>query len=193
MLKIMGPHPMKLLNLVGAVAALAFSFAPAYAQEGPPLETNQSYVEGVQRSTTSGFKLDTKDEMAVFGFVMSKLPERVEVFPTENYYYFGFMHDGIRYAGNIRLDASNRDDGKADFAYFQDTSQWYDDAEVAAPPTYFGYVGYEHSGRLFSPAATVVDIPGATPRSTQLKSSVRRSQPLGTGATASVLPSPLVA
>src|SRR5436190_21859059 len=67
---------------------------------------------------------------------------------------------------------------------------WYDDAEVAAPPTYFGYVGYEHSGRLFSPAVTVIDIPGATPRSTQLKSSVRRSQPLGTGATASVLPSP---
>jgi hypothetical protein len=40
------------------------------------------------------------------------------------------MHNGIRYAGNIRLDASNRDDGKADFAYFQDTSQWYDDAPV---------------------------------------------------------------
>ena len=25
---------------------------------------------------------------------------------------------------------SNRDDGKADFAYFEDTSQWYDDAPV---------------------------------------------------------------
>ena len=55
--------------------------------------------------------------MAVFGFVMSKLPERVTVYPTENYYYFGFMHDGIRYAGNIRLDASNRDEGKVIFAY----------------------------------------------------------------------------
>jgi hypothetical protein len=62
---------------------------------------------------------------------------------------------------------------------------WYDDAEVAGPPTYFGYVGYEHSGRLFSPAVTVIDIPGATPRSTQSNSSASRSQPLGTGATAS--------
>jgi hypothetical protein len=121
---------MKLLNLLAALAALAFSFTSAHAQEGPPLETNQSYVEGVQRSMTSDFKLDTKDEMAVFGFVMSKLPERVKVFPTENYYYFGFYLNGIRYAGNIRLDASNRDEGKADFGYFEDTSQWYDDAPV---------------------------------------------------------------
>ena len=65
--------------------------------------------------------------------VMSRLPERVQVFPTENYYYFGFMHDGIRYTGNIRLDASNRDDGKADFAYFEDTALWFDDAEVTLP------------------------------------------------------------
>jgi hypothetical protein len=54
----------------------------------------------------------------------------VKVYPTENYYYFGFMHNGIRYAGNIRLDASNRDDGKADFAYFEDAAQWYDDVPV---------------------------------------------------------------
>jgi hypothetical protein len=68
--------------------------------------------------------------MSVFGYVMSQLPERVKVYPTENYYYFGFLHNGIRYAGNIRLDASNRDDGKVIFAYFEDTSQWYDDADV---------------------------------------------------------------
>ena len=68
--------------------------------------------------------------MAVFGFVMARLPERVKVYPTENYYYFGFTHNGIRYAGNIRLDASNRDDGKADFAYFEDTAQWYDDSPI---------------------------------------------------------------
>ena len=57
----------------------------------------------------------------------------MKVYPTENYYYFGFMHNGIRYAGNIRLDASNRDDGKVIFAYFEDTAQWYDDAPVKHP------------------------------------------------------------
>ena len=109
-----------------AVLALAVGIGSARAQEPPQLQTNQSYVEEMTRATT----LNVDDPMAVFGFVMSKLPERVKVYPTENYYYFGFTHDGIRYAGNIRLDAGNRDDGKADFAYFEDTSQWYDDTPV---------------------------------------------------------------
>src|SRR5580765_516578 len=68
----------------------------------------------------------------------------------------------------------------------------YDDANTIGPVTYLGYAGYEQSGRLFSPAVTVIDIPGATPRSTQSNSSVRRSHVLGMGAAASVLPSPLV-
>src|SRR5438270_4473227 len=104
----------------------AFVCAPVRAQDAPQLQTNQAYVEDVTHATA----LNVDDPMAVFGFVMSKLPERVKVYPTENYYYFGFMHNGIRYAGNIRLDASNRDDGKADFAYYEDTAQWYDDAPI---------------------------------------------------------------
>jgi hypothetical protein len=116
-----------LKNLVTAIVAIAAAAAPAAAQPAEPaLQTNQSYVEEVTRPTT----LDVDDPMAVFGFVMARLPERVKIYPTENYYYFGFMHDGIRYAGNIRLDASNRDHGKADFAYFQDTAQWYDNSDV---------------------------------------------------------------
>ena len=111
--------------LRSVVASLAFLalLLPARAQT-PVLQTNQSYVEDVTRSTS----LTTDDLMSVFGYVMSQLPERVKVYPTENYYYFGFFHNGIRYAGNIRLDASNRDDGKVIFAYFEDTSQWYDGA-----------------------------------------------------------------
>jgi hypothetical protein len=110
---------------LAAIAVLAGPLA-AKAQEVPRLQTNQGYVEDVTRATT----LDVGDPMAVFGFVLSGLPERVTVYPTENYYYFGFFHNGIRYAGNIRLDASNRDDGKADFAYFEDTAQWYDESPV---------------------------------------------------------------
>src|SRR5256714_13986996 len=105
---------------------LALACGSAIAQDAPQLQTNQSYVEDVMHAT----RLNVEDPMAVFGFVMSQLPERVKVYPTENYYYFGFMHNGIRYAGNIRLDAGNRDEGKVIFAYFEDTSQWYDDAPV---------------------------------------------------------------
>jgi hypothetical protein len=113
-------------DIVALIAAIAVSSADAAQPAEPTLQTNQAYVEEVTDPTT----LDVDDPMAVFGFVLARLPQRVKVYPTENYYYFGFMHNGIRYAGNIRLDASNRDDGKADFAYFQDTAQWYDDSEV---------------------------------------------------------------
>jgi hypothetical protein len=111
---------------VTAAFAIATIADLAVAQEAPPIQTNQAYVEEVQRQTS----INVDDPMSVFGYLMAQLPERVKVYPTENYYYFGFVHKGIRYAGNLRLDASNRDDGKADFAYFQDTAQWYDDAAV---------------------------------------------------------------
>jgi hypothetical protein len=113
-------------QIVWVFAAAMGLAGAAAAQDAPSLQTNQSYVEELARPTA----LDVNDLMAVFGFVMAKLPERVKVYPTENYYYVGFFHDGIRYAGNIRLDASNRDDGKVVFAYFEDTSQWFEDAEV---------------------------------------------------------------
>jgi hypothetical protein len=116
----------RLLDLVVVTGVIA-ACTPAAAQPiVPELQTNQSYIEDVTRATT----LNIDDPMAVFGFVLAQLPERVKVYPTENYFYFSFMHNGIRYAGNIRLDAGNRDDGKTDFAYFEDTAQWYDDAPV---------------------------------------------------------------
>jgi hypothetical protein len=111
-------------SLLVSFALLLLSL-PVQAQP-PALQTNQSYVEELARPTL----LEVGNVMSVFGYVMSQLPERVKVYPTENYYYVGFFHNGIRYAGNIRLDASNRDDGKVIFAYFEDTSQWYEDAPV---------------------------------------------------------------
>jgi len=116
--------PAMIRCLLACLASLLL--AAAGHAEPPALQTNQSYVEELARPT----EINVDDLMSVFGYVMSQLPERVKVYPTENYYYFGFLHNGIRYAGNIRLDASNRDDGKVIFAYFEDTSQWYDDAEV---------------------------------------------------------------
>ena len=53
----------------------------------------------------------------------AKLPERVQVYPTENYYYFRFIHDGVRYVGNIRLAAANRDRGEVQFRLQRDGSR----------------------------------------------------------------------
>ncbi len=92
----------------------------ALAQEKAGLLTNQSYLEDVQRRGA----LPLADTRAMFSRVLASLPEKVKVYPTENYYYFSFFENGVRYAGNIRLDASNRDQGKVHFAYYMDLSEW---------------------------------------------------------------------
>jgi hypothetical protein len=95
--------------------------APAGAAEAlPTLQTNQGYAEEAMRATT----LAVDDPMAVFAFVLGNLPDRVKVYPTENYYYFSFIHHHIRYAGNIRLAASDRDEGKLHFVYYEDGTEW---------------------------------------------------------------------
>ena len=86
-----------------AIATAAFG----QSEDWPQIKTNQSYIEEVDRQT----KLAIDDPMAVFTFVFNSLPDRVKVYPTENYYYFTFVHDGVPYNGNVRLDASDRDQG----------------------------------------------------------------------------------
>jgi len=101
-------------------AALACLSGAARAENGARLTTHQSYVEEVTQST--GLPIGDPKEM--FAFVLGSLPDRVKVYPTENYYYFKFNNDGVGYAGNIRLDAKDRDAGKVHFAYFEDFSEW---------------------------------------------------------------------
>jgi hypothetical protein len=96
---------------------------PATAAETgtlPTLQTNQGYAEDAMRATT----LAVGDPMAVFAFVLGNLPDRVKVYPTENYYYFSFIHRHVRYAGNIRLAANDRDEGKVHFVYYEDATEW---------------------------------------------------------------------
>src|SRR5258708_4563134 len=90
------------------------------AADSPQLFTHQSYVEETARIT----EVPLGNIREMFGWVLGNLPDRVKVYPTENYYYFRFMHNGQNYAGNIRLDAADRDGGKLHFAYFEDMSEY---------------------------------------------------------------------
>jgi hypothetical protein len=110
----------RLLACALAMATIMLAARPAAHAQAPQLHTHQSYVEEVTRAT----ELDTKDPLAVFAFVFGSLPERVKIYPTEGYFYFSFVHNGVPYAGNIRLDASNRDQGKVNFGYFQEITAW---------------------------------------------------------------------
>ena len=115
------------LGLLAAIAVLANSAMTARAQspEHPRLHTNEAYVEESTRATT----LAIADAMQVFAFVLASLPDRVKVYPTENYYYFRFVHAGTPYAGNIRLDPLERDQGKVQFSYYPDPTEWRDKIE----------------------------------------------------------------
>lgn len=107
--------------LLGATAAGAAEIAPA-----PHLFTHESYVEDVLRTTS----LPLDDPHAMLAYVLGALPGHVKVYPTENYYYFKFVHAGTPYAGNIRLDVQDRDQGKVHFAYYRDLSEWKDEEPV---------------------------------------------------------------
>jgi hypothetical protein len=107
--------------VVAGAALLALAAgAPVLAQKvsqkatQPQLNTNQALIEELVKQPD----LDVADIGAVFAFVLASLPDEVKVYPTENYFYISFHHGGLDYAGNIRLAASDRDQGIVHFAYF---------------------------------------------------------------------------
>jgi hypothetical protein len=104
------------------VTALAGG-AVAEPQSRPQLVTNEAMVVEVTRPAA----FDIKDPMAVLAYVLGSLPGRVTVYPTENYYYFKFVHAGVPIAGNLRLDPRDRDKGKVYFAYYEDSADWKKD------------------------------------------------------------------
>jgi hypothetical protein len=107
--------------LAGVAGVFAIAGAAAgRASELPRAQTIEHFVEEV----TATDQLDVKDTMAVLDFVFGSLPSRVKVYPTENYFYFRFVHNSLQYAGNLRLDALNRDDGKIEFGYYEELAPW---------------------------------------------------------------------
>ncbi len=109
-----------------ALLLLPATLGPAPLQAQPKLQTNQEYVEELYANK----KAPVGDKKEMLQFVLKSLPDRVKIYPTENYFYFGFYSQGVRYAGNIRLDASDRDKGKLHFAYYIDNVEWKEDQPV---------------------------------------------------------------
>jgi hypothetical protein len=110
------------LAAAAAAAAAGYAAAGCRAQDRPRLNTNESYVEEATRVT----ELKISDALSVFAFVLESLPDRVKVYPTENYYYFRFTHNGTPYAGSIRLPPGERDQGRIEFGYYKDLTEWSD-------------------------------------------------------------------
>lgn len=104
--------------LLALPLGVASSGAAQDRQSLPRLYTDEQYVTDVTKQSS----LDVTDVKAVLKFVLSQLPDRVHVFPTENYYYFYFYYGGVKYAGNFRFDVDERDKGLVKFIYFKDST-----------------------------------------------------------------------
>jgi hypothetical protein len=107
-------------------SALVSSTAAAQTPERPHVYTNEQYIDDLTRPLT----LPLDNPKAMLAFILESISGEVKVYPTENYYYFNFHHRGTRYAGNIRLDAKDRDEGKLHFAYFVELTEWVKDDAI---------------------------------------------------------------
>ncbi len=88
----------------------------------PQVSTNQTYVEQL----LSPASLNVSDASSVMSYILNSLLDEVVVYPTENYYYFSFYQGGLKYTGNLRLDASDRNSGKIHISYFRANTEWGD-------------------------------------------------------------------
>jgi hypothetical protein len=112
---------------------------------GTRVYTNQTYIEEARIAP----EFAIADKVAVFRLILGSLPDKVTVYPTENYYYFSFHHSGIKYAGNIRFDAEDRDQGLIHFNYFKDFTFWQrDEGDFSAVLGSKDGVAVKSTGRL---------------------------------------------
>lgn len=109
--------------IVAAGAAFARATLPAHAAERPRLETNEDYVRSLSLPTF----VDISKATDVLAFVLAALPDRVRVYPTENYYYFRFAQQGVAWAGSLRLGPDERDSGKLELSYYKALADWNDE------------------------------------------------------------------
>lgn len=106
-----------MIALVLILAASGAWSPPAEAQEAAKPKGTVSFNQGFVEGLYGAVKLD--DEMAVFAHVFKALPDKVIVYPTENYFYWSFNAGGRTIWGNFRFDAGDRDQGILHLGYFE--------------------------------------------------------------------------
>lgn len=97
-----------------------FGLSANASGKGPRVFTNEQQID----AWSARAALDPEDVLSVFRHILGQLPDRVQIYPTENYYYFWFFQNGVKYAGNIRLDVDQVKQGLVNFAYFRATTPW---------------------------------------------------------------------
>jgi hypothetical protein len=120
----LGALPMAAAAMLLAGQAAAGS--PGPGEPGHGVRFNQHLVEEIAGAP----EVEVGDVIATFRHVFAAVPDEARVYPTENYYYFTFFSGGVEYAGNLRLDAADRDDGVLHFAYYPQNTPWGGESET---------------------------------------------------------------
>lgn len=104
--------------IIGIILVSGFSASasrvPRDASGSKSLVTNEALIAGLYQAPSED------DPISVFRYVFSSMTEEVNVYPTENYYYFQVVLGGVPIKGNIGLPAHRLDDGIVNFAYEED-------------------------------------------------------------------------
>ncbi len=113
--------PLALFVVLGVGAVAARAEIPVLSG----LQTNEGYIKTLK----SNALVDTAKPFDVFRAIFSGLPQRVTVYPTENYYYFSFYRKGVSYAGNIRLANDGLAKREIYFTYFRSATLQHPDGD----------------------------------------------------------------
>ncbi|RMD67531.1 hypothetical protein D6817_01270 [Candidatus Pacearchaeota archaeon] len=114
------------LALIVVIGFLLLSQRPVRESVKREVYTNEEYLEGLGDGSTN-----ISDPLSVFELVFSKLGEVVDVYPTENYYYFTFVQSGREFGGALLLFPEFRDNGSIGIGYSE--RSFWSTAPLPAP------------------------------------------------------------
>lgn len=117
--------------LLGAAAlfvGLSLAAMPAAAQTSDvrSFALNQQMIKDLSATGTNA----ACDYESVLEDLFKQIGPDVNVYPTENYFYFKFIREGKSFSGSLRLAAGQRDKGILQFACYETYTSWIDQDSV---------------------------------------------------------------
>lgn len=97
------------------------------------LLTNFEYIDGLNSD------LNLYNSWEVLNYIFANLPDKVVVYPTENYFYFRFTANGYTVKGSFSLFAQDRDEGHFGMGYIvydENPKVEYDSGRIGAGAEY---------------------------------------------------------
>lgn len=77
--------------------------------------TNEAFIKELVKNELS---VSIKNKISLFEHFYFALQDTLNIFPTENYYYFEFIFNKVEYQGNLGLLRNLIDKGEVNFGYY---------------------------------------------------------------------------